>query len=192
MHGLLLHALMLPGLGGAPGSGPARYNALPTGRSVAPTLTLRWQGASAQAALARFADHAGPSDSTLGISTVTADSAVIDASSLALPAALGAVLPRLHAYYFSATELDRRPYLLTDVNPPYPQRATSQEAVVVQLRLLISASGRVDHAIVETLAVPMAFAEAAIDAFSDARFAPGLREQQAVPSQMRLELRYTP
>ena len=106
--------------------------------------------------------------------------------------ALSPDLQHLHAYYFSTTELDRKPHLLQDVNPSYPQSVTHQEAVVVQLRLLISASGRVDHAIVESLAVPMAFAEAAIDAFSDARFAPGLREQQAVPSQMRLELRYTP
>ena len=58
-------------------------------------------------------------------------------------------MQRLQAYYFSATELDRKPHLLMDVNPVYPRQASNQEAVVIQLRLLISASGRVDHAIVE-------------------------------------------
>ena len=173
---LLLHALVLWGWGRTLGEWSFRHAAPPSVATTLPSLRLRWQSTL---------DYA---DGATDIPAMAFERSVKEIATLAL----SPDLQHLHAYYFSATELDRKPYLLQDVNPSYPQRVTHQEAVLVQLRLLISASGRVDHAIVESLAVPMAFAEAAIDAFSDARFVPGLREQQAVPSQMRLELRYTP
>jgi hypothetical protein len=173
---LLLHALVLWVWGRTLGEWPSRHAAQPSAATTLPSLRLRWQNTPDKA------------DSATDIPAMASERSVKEIATLAL----APDLQHLHAYYFSATELDRKPHLLQDVNPSYPQRVTHQEAVVVQLRLLISAGGRVDHAIVESLAVPMAFAEAAIDAFSDARFAPGLREQQAVPSQMRLELRYTP
>jgi hypothetical protein len=173
---LLLHALVLWGLGRAQHVGPARHAVQPSVANTGPMLRLRWQNTPDKA------------DSATDIPAMASERSVKEIATLALPP----TSQHLRAYYFSATELDRKPQLMQDVNPSYPQRGTHQQAVVVQLRLLISASGRVDHAIVEDMDAPVAFAEAAIDAFSDARFAPGMRAQQVVPSQMRLELRYTP
>ena len=173
---LLLHALVLRQLGGAPGGGLSAPATQPYVSSVSAMLRLHRQSSSENAESAPDIPHP-PVDSAARETTTQAPHTGMQ---------------RLHAYYFSATELDRKPHLLMDVNPVYPRQASNQEAVVIQLRLLISASGRVDHAIVEDIDAPVAFAEAAIDAFSDARFAPGMRAQQAVPSQMRLELRYTP
>lgn len=181
---LLLHALVLRALGGAPGGalggalgdGLSPHATQPSVSSVSAMLRLHGQSSSENA------------ESTPNVAHPPAESAVRETKTQSPLKGM----PRLQAYYFSATELDRKPHLLMDVNPVYPRQASTAEAVVIQLRLLISASGRVDHAIVEDIDAPVAFAEAAIDAFSDARFAPGMRAQQAVPSQMRLELRYTP
>lgn len=179
---LLLHGLLLNLLACVPGTGIARHPARPPlPHALSATLLPRPQTPD-------YAHHAEPAVGAEHGPAGSGENTITDAS----PETLRAGLQRIHGYYFSPPELDRKPSLLADVNPTYPPRAASEEAVVVHLRLLISASGRVDHAVVENVAVPTVFAQAAIDAFMDARFAPGQREQQAVPSQMRVELRYTP
>jgi len=93
-------------------------------------------------------------------------------------------------YAFGA-RLDPGPRPLSDIEPDYPDMAHLREGVVV-LRLLISERGAVDNVAVVRAEPRGIFEQAAIDAFSKARFSPGLAAGTPVKSQITVEVQFMP
>ncbi len=92
-------------------------------------------------------------------------------------------------YAFGAT-LNPGPRPLDEIEPDYPD-VHLREGVVV-LRLLIGATGHVDEVAVVRAAPEGVFEQAALDAFSRARFAPGLAGGTPVKSQITVEVQFMP
>ncbi len=92
-------------------------------------------------------------------------------------------------YAFGAT-LNPGPRPLDEIEPDYPD-VHLREGVVV-LRLLIGATGDVDDVAVVRSAPEGVFEQAALDAFSRARFAPGLAGGTPVKSQITVEVEFMP
>jgi protein TonB len=101
-----------------------------------------------------------------------------------------ALLPDSPAYAFGI-RLDPGPRPLTDIEPDYPDMTHLREGVVV-LRLLISERGIVDNVAVVRAEPRGVFEQAAIEAFSKARFAPGLAAGTPVKSQITVEVQFMP
>jgi len=119
------------------------------------------------------------------------------ASATTANAAGGAAAPLADAplaaapdYAFGA-RLDPGPRPLSDIEPDYPDMARLREGVVV-LRLLISEKGAVDNVAVVRAEPRGIFEQAAIDAFSKARFSPGLAAGTPVKSQITVEVQFMP
>jgi protein TonB len=106
--------------------------------------------------------------------------------------AMGADAPLAAApdYAFGA-RLDPGPRPLEDIDPEYPDTIRLREGVVV-LRLLISDTGHVDNVAVVRAEPRGIFEQAAIEAFSKARFAPGLAAGTPVKSQITVEVQFMP
>jgi len=119
------------------------------------------------------------------------------ASATTANAAGGAAAPLADAplaaapdYAFGA-RLDPGPRPLSDIEPDYPDMTRLREGVVV-LRLLISEKGAVDNVAVVRAEPRGIFEQAAIDAFSKARFSPGLAAGTPVKSQITVEVQFMP
>jgi len=95
------------------------------------------------------------------------------------------------AYYFKASELDRRPFPLQQIEVPAPESATAL-AGAVMLRLRISESGRIDDAKIVMSTGIAEFEEAALREFAAARFQPGYRANVPVRSEMLIEVTLRP
>jgi len=93
--------------------------------------------------------------------------------------------------YAFGVRLDPGPRPLSDIEPDYPDMAHLREGVVV-LRLLISERGAVDNVAVVRAEPRGIFEQAAIDAFSKARFSPGLAAGTPVKSQITVEVQFMP
>jgi len=93
--------------------------------------------------------------------------------------------------YLAASRLDPGPKLLDDVDPVYPPEAGLTEGSVV-LRLLIGRTGAVDQVTVVRAAPSGVFEQAAVAAFSAARFSPGRMLGVPVKSQVTFEVHFTP
>ncbi len=93
--------------------------------------------------------------------------------------------------YAFGVRLDPGPRPLTDIEPDYPDMTHLREGVVV-LRLLISERGAVDNVAVVRAEPRGVFEQAAIDAFSKARFSPGLAAGTPVKSQITVEVQFMP
>jgi protein TonB len=93
--------------------------------------------------------------------------------------------------YAFGVRLDPGPRPLEDIEPEYPDTAHLREGVVV-LRLLISDTGHVDNVAVVRAEPRGIFEQAAIEAFSKARFAPGLAAGTPVKSQITVEVQFMP
>ena len=91
---LLLHALVLRQLGGAPGGGLSAPATQPSVSSVSAMLRLHRQSSSENA------------ENTPNIAPPPAESAVRETTTQSPLKGM----QRLQAYYFSATELDRKPH----------------------------------------------------------------------------------
>jgi protein TonB len=83
------------------------------------------------------------------------------------------------------------PRPLDDIEPAYPEGADLRTGKVV-LRLLISDTGHVDNVAVVRANPPGVFDASAIEAFSKARFSPGLAAGIAVKSQITVEVDFVP
>jgi protein TonB len=105
-------------------------------------------------------------------------------------AAADASLAAAPDYAFGA-RLDPGPRPLTDIEPDYPDMAHLREGVVV-LRVLISERGVVDNVAVVRAEPRGVFEQAAIEAFSKARFSPGLAAGTPVKSQITVEVQFMP
>ncbi|MEO5844557.1 MAG: TonB family protein [Caldimonas sp.] len=93
--------------------------------------------------------------------------------------------------YALGVRLDPGPRPLEDIEPEYPDMTHLREGVVV-LRLLISDTGRVDNVAVVRAEPRGIFEQAALDAFSKARFSPGLAAGTPVKSQITVEVQFMP
>jgi protein TonB len=85
--------------------------------------------------------------------------------------------------------LDRSPQPLDDISPAVPAAAGQRGGTVV-LRLLVSEHGVVESAVVVRSSPPGLFDEAALTAFRQARFSPGLRAGIPVRSEVTYEVEF--
>ncbi|WP_293777763.1 energy transducer TonB [uncultured Oxalicibacterium sp.] len=88
--------------------------------------------------------------------------------------------------FFSARELDERPYPQQPVVVPYPESALGKPHGSVVLLLHVDARGRVQQVSIVQSDVPSAFEQAAVNAFSEAVMVPGSRHGQAVGAAMKI------
>ena len=93
--------------------------------------------------------------------------------------------------YLMAGLLSVGPRPLDDIEPLYPDAADQRSGKVV-LRLLIGDTGHVDDVAVVRASPPGLFDASAIEAFSKARFSPGLAGGIAVKSQITVEVEFVP
>jgi len=122
----------------------------------------------------------------------TAQDDPLPAAATARNAAGGAAAPLAAAPdYAFGVRLDPGPRPLSDIEPDYPDMAQLREGVVV-LRLLISERGAVDNVAVVRAEPRGIFEQAAIEAFSKARFSPGLAAGTPVKSQITVEVQFMP
>jgi TonB family protein len=89
--------------------------------------------------------------------------------------------------YFAVHELDRRPQILSHVEPYFPALALAPAGRVV-LRLYVDETGGVDTVAVESADRTGAFEDAAREAFAAARFLPGMKDGAAVKALVRVEV----
>ena len=132
----------------------------------------------------------GAADATGSAAAAPADS--LPAATTATSASAGADAPLAAAPdYAFGVRLDPGPRPLTDIEPDYPDMKYLREGVVV-LRLLISEKGGVDNVAVVRAEPRGIFEQAAIEAFSKARFSPGLAAGTPVKSQITVEVQFMP
>ena len=93
--------------------------------------------------------------------------------------------------YRAAASLDRGPIPLHDIVPVYPPEAGMTQGTVV-LEILISDAGVVDGVRVVSSRPPGLFERSAVEAFSAARFSPGVALGLPVRSQLTIEVDFTP
>lgn len=97
------------------------------------------------------------------------------------------------ARYYSAGELDAKPYPLAQVDPGYPVTADgAQYYGRIRLNVYITTRGRVDRVEVVEASVPPAFRDAAVSAFSQARWEPGRKDGRRVNSVKVVEVSFEP
>ncbi|HWI98559.1 MAG TPA: TonB family protein [Burkholderiales bacterium] len=101
-------------------------------------------------------------------------------------ATTGAALPK--PYYLPAAELTERPLPLAAIEPSFPSGASATGRV--KMRLYINEHGAVDAVDITEAEPAGEFEQAAVEAFSEARFTPGRKDGTAVKSQIALEVRF--
>jgi len=89
--------------------------------------------------------------------------------------------------YHRAAELDRRPLIRVQVEPPFPVLALAPPGRVV-LRVYVNEAGDVDDVVVESADASGALAKAARQAFARARYYPGIKDGKPVRSLVRIEV----
>jgi protein TonB len=94
------------------------------------------------------------------------------------------------ARYWTAKDLDVRPQVRTHVMPKYPEALPAGVKGVVVVDVFVSASGAVDRVSVVRAKPVNRFEQSAVDAFSAARFSPGMRNGKPAPSRLRIEVTY--
>lgn len=92
--------------------------------------------------------------------------------------------------YTPSILLDVQPIVIQDVSSDPPELLGRSEVGTMVLTLLIGASGTVDDVTVESSDLPDVFADVARRDFLGARFNPGMRNGQAVPSSLRIEVTF--
>jgi periplasmic protein TonB len=102
----------------------------------------------------------------------------------------GPALAGPQARYWGAADLQSRPQIKTHVMPEYPRDLVAGIHGRVVLELYISREGVVDTIRVVRSEPAGRFDDAALKAFSKARFTPGTRKGEAVPSLMRIEVTF--
>ena len=101
------------------------------------------------------------------------------------------LLPLEGQRYFTASELDERPVLMSSIDMErHP--LTQPEGGYLLLRLLIDETGVVEDVLVVTNDTMEELEKVAAKAFSDARFSPGILHGVPVRSQVLLEVKLEP
>jgi protein TonB len=104
---------------------------------------------------------------------------------------VGRPAPRLPGRpYILAELLDVRPLIMTHVMPEYPADIITGARGRVVLQLFISADGTLDSVQVAHAEPRGVFDQAAVDAFAKARFTPGKKDGEPVPSIMLIEVTF--
>lgn len=132
-----------------------------------------------------------PARETAGaIATTTATPAALASASLGRAGAgmLPLDLLRIRDYYL-ASRLHKPPVALAPFRFDYPAESTVRDGMVMA-RVLINARGTVDDVIIDRADPPGAFEANTVASLLRARFSPGELHQQAVPSQISVEVRY--
>jgi len=93
--------------------------------------------------------------------------------------------------YVIASQLSQRPAVLGTIDVPYPDIVPEGGEVRIVLTLYINERGIVDRVQVEDSTVPTPFADAARRAFLLATFTPGRAHDQAVRSQVQVEVSFS-
>lgn len=89
--------------------------------------------------------------------------------------------------YYEVKELDTAPAPKQQVEPDYPATALAAKATgIVQLEMFIDADGEIVSLSVLRSTAPGLFDQAAIDAFRDQQFAPGMRNGMPVKTHLKL------
>jgi protein TonB len=89
--------------------------------------------------------------------------------------------------YFANHELDRRPQIMSHVEPRFPVLALGPTGRVV-LRVYVDETGQVDMVAVESSDPTGAFAASAREAFGAAQFLPGMKGGVPVKALVRIEV----
>lgn len=118
------------------------------------------------------------------------DTVVQAAAREAAEAAARAALEAKMAPY-RGSGLEPGPVPLGDIDPEYPEAAGKRKGIV-RLTLLVNEEGIVDEAIVVYSRPAAMFDEAAVKAFSQARFSPGKFMGIPVKSRLTVEVEFTP
>jgi protein TonB len=92
--------------------------------------------------------------------------------------------------YIPAEQLDVRPLIMTHVMPEYPADIVSGARGRVVLQLFISPDGTLDNVQVAHAEPRGVFEQAALQAFAKARFTPGKKRGEAVPSLLLIEVTF--
>ena len=92
--------------------------------------------------------------------------------------------------YVPASRLDKRPEIRTDVMPKYPQGVMAGTRGRVVLELYIAKDGSLDAVKVARAQPKGVFDKSAADAFARASFSPGMQRGVAVPTLLRIEVRF--
>ena len=93
-------------------------------------------------------------------------------------------------HYWPAEKLDARPQIRTHVMPEYPKDLPAGVRGRVVLELFIAPDGKLDRVRVASAEPRGRFEQAALKAFSAARFTPGMRQGKAVSSLVRIEVSF--
>ena len=88
--------------------------------------------------------------------------------------------------YLPPSRLTERPHPIDSIDPTPPGWAVTGVVGEVELLLLISSAGRVDAVLLVHATLPDAFVESAKLAFKTARFTPGMVNNHAVRSRLRI------
>lgn len=106
-----------------------------------------------------------------------------------LPTEIGSTSP-IELHYYETKDLTLQPRLIGGVAFDSPEQASIHNSGTVQLRLLLSEKGVVEHVISNRSSLPETFVKSVKRAFLIALFKPGEIDNQAVPSQLFVEIRY--
>lgn len=93
--------------------------------------------------------------------------------------------------FYTAQQVDVHPQPLAKIEPQYPGPARSQGMTgLIELRLKIDATGRVQDLEVLKASPAGVFEQSALDAFRDVRFSPAQKDGRVVNSLVEIEVRY--
>ncbi|HJW24425.1 MAG TPA: energy transducer TonB [Rhodocyclaceae bacterium] len=90
--------------------------------------------------------------------------------------------------YLPARELDGRPYPVSPIVVPFPDVPLGKHKGRAVLVLFIASDGAIDRAEVEESDLPAQLEKVAVDTFLNARMNPGMKNGQAVPSRLKVEV----
>jgi TonB family protein len=93
-------------------------------------------------------------------------------------------------HYWPADRLDVRPQIKTQVMPEYPADLPAGVQGRVVLELFIAPDGTLDRVRVARAEPRGRFEQASVQAFSGARFTPGMRNGKAVHCLVRIEVNF--
>lgn len=94
--------------------------------------------------------------------------------------------------YYEVSELDTVPASQQAIEPQYPTTAlASQISGEVQLEMLVDERGAIESLLVLESSPPGIFDQAAIDAFQDKKFEPGLRNGRPVKSRLKIMVHFS-
>lgn len=93
--------------------------------------------------------------------------------------------------YYRMSELDVRPWIMTRVEPQYPEAAARRSVTGrVRIQLYIDEAGRVERVRTVRAVPPGFFEQSAERAFLAARFTPGMKNGRPVKVRMTLEVSF--